>query len=348
MTHNEKTAVVVWNLGGPDNLDAVRPFLQNLFADPNIINLPAIFRLPLAWLIAKTRTPKVIPTYGAMGGRSPILPNTEAQAEALEKVLGENFKVFVNMRYWHPMTNDVVKNVKAYNPDHIILLPLYPQFSTTTTGSSLRVWDIVARKHKLKKPTQLICCYPTTPGFVEAQASLVQQAYNQAAKEHKTPPRVLFSAHGLPQKIVDNKKDPYPDQVRTSAAEIVKRLNIKDLDWLVTFQSRVGPLEWVKPYTDKEIERAGNEKTPLVIVPHSFVSEHLETLEELDQQFFELAQEAGVPGYYRVPTVSTHPDFIAQLADLVRTTITNGGKIEPGSGPACGNNCPACPYQLTK
>jgi len=331
-----KTAVVIFNLGGPDNPAAIQPFLFNLFNDSSIIALPAWLRAPLAWLISSTRAPKVAPLYAHMGGASPIQKNTLAQADALQNLLNaeekSNYKVFTAQRYWHPLAAETVAAVKAWEAERIILLPLYPQFSTTTTASFTRVWRQAAERQGLHIPTQTICCYPGAPGYVAAQAELVAPFLTEAKKHGR--PRVLFSAHGLPEQIVVRRGDPYPLQVQRSAAAIAAALNEPDLDWLVTYQSRVGPLKWVQPYTVDEILRAAREKTPLVIVPLAFVSEHLETLVELDIEYRHLAVAENISYYGRVPTVSLHPAFIAALHDLVLT---------PPEIRACPAHCHACP-----
>lgn len=310
-----KTAVVVFNLGGPDAPAAIQPFLYNLFNDRAIIDLPLWVRSPLAWLISTTRAPKVAPLYARMGGASPIQKNTQAQAEALQKLLDANYKVFTAQRYWHPMADEVVQAVKAWGAGRMILLPLYPQFSTTTTESFWRAWNAAAARHGLQVPTERICCYPDAPGYVAAMAELIQPFLTQAKK--LGAPRVLFSAHGLPESIVARRGDPYTLQVQRSAAAIVAVLGEPGLDWQVTYQSRVGPMKWVQPYTLSEILRAADAKTPLVIVPLAFTSEHLETRVELDVEYHHMAAARGIPFYGRVPTVSTHPAFISQLRDLV-------------------------------
>lgn len=307
-----KIAVVLFNLGGPDSLEAVKPFLRNLFSDPAIIGLPAWLRLPLARFIASRRTPKARKIYAKIGGASPILGQTEAQASALEEALGadHHWRTFVCMRYWHPMTDKVVQQVRQFAPDRIILLPLYPQFSTATTASSLAAWkDAVGR---LNVPTREIRAYPTEPGFIAASVDLVKQGLAEAGDG---PRRVLFSAHGLPEKVI-KAGDPYQKQVEETARAIVDKLG--GVDFVVCYQSRVGPLKWIGPSTDAEIRRAAQDKVKVVLYPLSFVSEHSETLVELDIEYRHLAEQAGVPGYVRVPTVGTHPAFIRGLADLVR------------------------------
>ena len=315
-----KTAVVLFNLGGPDSLTAVRPFLFNLFNDPAIIRLPRPLRLLIAWLISSRRDKTAQGIYAKMGGRSPILENTLAQAQVLERSLSNDgtIKCFVAMRYWHPFTDITVQQVEAFAPDQIILLPLYPQYSTTTTASSAAEWHKLSAQAGLNAPAKMICCYPDEAGFVDSVVALIRPVYEQALK-HGCP-RVLLSAHGLPEKIVRS-GDPYQWQCERTAAAIIAALAIDDLDAVLCYQSRVGPMQWITPATDAEVRRAGQDKVPLVVVPIAFVSEHSETLVELDSEYRHLAQEQHVPFYGYVPTVSVMPDFIAGLAALVRQTM---------------------------
>lgn len=309
-----KIAIILFNLGGPDSLEAVQPFLRNLFGDPAIIGLPTWLRLPLASYIARRRTPKARGIYEKIGGGSPILGQTEAQARALEEALGpeHEWRGYVCMRYWHPMTEAVVRSVKRFAPDGIVLLPLYPQFSTTTTASSFAAWKKAAT---FKVPTVEIESYPTEPGFIRASVELLKQGLDEIGDR---PRRVLFSAHGLPEKIV-KRGDPYQRQVEETAAAIAEHLG--GVDWSVCYQSRVGPLKWIGPSTDAEIKRAGNDGCAVALYPLSFVSEHSETLVELDIEYRHLAEASGVPKYVRIPTVGTHPHFIHGLANLVRAAL---------------------------
>lgn len=309
-----KVAIILFNLGGPDSPEAVQPFLRNLFSDPAIIRLPSFIRKPLASFIARRRTPKAQGIYAQIGGASPILGQTEAQARALEAALGpdHDWRGYVCMRYWHPMTEAVVKSVKRFAPDRIVLLPLYPQFSTTTTASSFKAWHEAS---SFKVPTKVIGSYPTEPGFIAASVDLLKQGLAEAGDG---PKRVLFSAHGLPERVI-KAGDPYQQQVEQTAQAIADAIG--GLDWSVCYQSRVGPLKWIGPSTDQEIERAGADRVGVVLYPLSFVSEHSETLVELDIEYRHLAEKAGVPRYVRVPTVGTHPKFITGLATLVRSVM---------------------------
>lgn len=310
-----KTAVILFNLGGPDDLKAVRPFLFNLFNDAAIIRVPQPFRWMLAKLISSLRAKKARGIYQQMGGKSPILEETLAQADALEKILTAKgqYKTFVCMRYWHPMSDVVAKKVKSYMPDRILLLPLYPQYSTTTTASSVRDWDKAASRAGLNLPTRLVCCYYDNHGFSAAHMQLIKDMYWKAAENEK--PRILFSAHGLPEKII-RAGDPYQEQVEKSVENIVQILSINEIDYRICYQSRVGPMKWIGPSTEEEIIQAGKDGMAVVVVPIAFVSEHSETLVELDVEYRHLAQEHGVPAYWRVPALGCEPYFIETLAEL--------------------------------
>lgn len=336
-----RTAVVLFNLGGPDGQDSVEPFLFNLFNDPSIIGLPGLLRRFVAWRIARKRAPIARHIYTEIGGGSPLLANTEAQARALEARFAEErdeLRAFVCMRYWHPMSEEVARAVQGFAPDRVVLLPLYPQFSTTTTASSLRVWRRAAAAAGLAAPTRLLCCYPDEPGFIEAVAALLRQAMAKAGPAA----RVLFSAHGLPRRIIA-RGDPYQEQVERSAAAAAAAAGLLPDAWRVCYQSRVGPLEWIGPSTDDEIRRAGAEGTALIVVPIAFVSEHSETLVELDIEYARLARGCGVPEYVRVPTVGTHPSFIDGLARLVRVALADPRPIRSAiGGRQCGSGWCRC------
>jgi ferrochelatase len=339
-----KLAIVLFNLGGPDSPEAVEPFLQNLFNDPAILSVPAVVRKPLARWIAGRRAPIAREIYARLGGRSPILKETEAQADALDRLLkarGCEAKSFIAMRCWHPFSDAAAKAVRDWSAEAIVLLPLYPQFSITTTASSFADWDRAARAAGLSLPTARICCYPDQPDFIAAQTALIQQSFTRA--KPGVSYRLLLSAHGLPKRTVA-RGDPYPWQVERTAAAIVDRLAIPGLDWTTCYQSRVGPLQWIGPATDAEIRRAGGDGKGAIVVPIAFVSEHSETLVELDIEYAHLAERAGVPDYLRVPTVGTHPDFIAALADLVLEAAGTRTTVSGTSGRLCPAGLVACPW----
>ncbi len=340
ITPNTKTAIILFNLGGPNSLDAVQPFLFNLFYDPAIIRVPKPVRYFLAKLISKKRAPIAQEIYKELGNRSPILPNTQAQADALKSALSAHGQVecFITMRYWHPMSDEVVKQVQSYAPDHIILLTLYPQFSTTTTDSSVKDWQRAAQKTGMHIPTTTLCCYPTLDGFIEAQAALIKPYMQQSPNA-----RLLFSAHGLPEKIIAA-GDPYQWQVEQTTQSILQKLGGSP-DYVNCYQSRVGPLEWIKPSTEDEIKRAGADGKPIILIPLAFVSEHSETLVELDIEYKHLADEAGVPAYHRVPTVSVQPDFIQGLADLCLAQTPDKKLCSHKGGRICPSSFTGCPHQ---
>lgn len=324
-----RTAVVLFNLGGPDSLAAVRPFLTNLFQDPAIIRLSRPLRWLVARLIARRRAPLAREIYRHLGGASPILANTEAQARALEALLGDGFRVFIAMRYWRPFSSETAAAVQAWAPDRVVLLPLYPQFSTTTTASSVADWRRAAARLGLTAPTRLLCCYPDDRGFIGALAGMLARALDDTPARERV--RILFSAHGLPERIVAG-GDPYRWQVERTVAAVLTALGRPGLDTVLCFQSRVGPLAWLKPATDDEIRRAGAERRSLVVVPIAFVSEHSETLVELDRDYGRLAEAAGVPSYRRLPTVGADPLFIAGLANDVRRLMEEGPAVSSNSG----------------
>ncbi len=330
-----KLAVVLFNLGGPDSLEAVEPFLRNLFGDPAILSMPAIVRMPLARFIAGRRAPVAREIYARISGRSPIFGETLAQARALETALGEHeTRVFIAMRYWKPFSDEAARAIKAWSADRIVLLPLYPQFSTTTTGSSLADWRRASLAAGLTQPQSRICCYPDSRGFIGALAGLARETMAKAHADVSY--RLLLSAHSLPERIVA-RGDPYRWQVERTAAALVEQLGI--VDRTVCYQSRVGPLKWIGPATDAEIRRAGADGKGVIVVPISFVSEHSETLVELDMDYGKLARDAGVRDYLRVPTVGTRPEFISNLADLVRQSLAQprtGARWCPAAYQSCG------------
>ena len=318
----DRIAVVLFNLGGPDCPAAIRPFLFNLFFDPAIIGLPGFLRAPLAAFIAWRRAPVARAIYAEIGGASPLLKLTERQAAALEKTLktsrpaGPETKVFIAMRYWRPMSRETARAVKDFGPDRVILLPLYPQFSTTTTASSISDWRRAAGAAGLTAPTSEICCYPTQQGFIRAQADLIRDSLAKAGIGQGRSPRLLFSAHGLPKKIIEQ-GDPYVWQVEKTVAAIIEALGLSELDWAICYQSRVGLLKWIGPGLDDELKRAAKDKVPVVVAPVAFVSEHSETLVELDIEYRRLAMQWGVPRYVRVAAIGVAADFIGGLAELV-------------------------------
>jgi protoporphyrin/coproporphyrin ferrochelatase len=332
-----RTAIVLLNLGGPDRPQSVRPFLFNLFNDRAIIALPQPFRWLLARLISGRRAAVARGIYDKMGGGSPLLANTEAQARALEAALGPDHRCFVAMRYWHPVSAETARAVSSWQPERIVLLPLYPQYSTTTTASSLAAWHDAARRAGLTVPTAALCCYPRLSGFIAAMAALIRETLAQIPAN--LPYRMLFSAHGLPKKIVRS-GDPYQFQIEATVGALRAALALPGLDSAICYQSRVGPLEWIGPATDTEIARAGAAGLAIVVVPVAFVSEHSETLVELGIEYRHLAERSGAPAYHVVATAGLHAAFIAGLADLVRNATSTGLH--------CGEGTRLCPEGLVR
>ena len=322
-----KLAVVLFNLGGPDNLKAVKPFLFNLFRDPAIITSPAVVRYPLAALIATTRERTAQANYAIMGGASPLLAETGAQARALEAALrGKDpdleARCFIAMRYWKPFAEETARAVADFAPDEIVLLPLYPQYSTTTTASSVKDW---LRVYRGPGRTRTICCYPTSRGLAEAHAAAIRKVWLDGGQPGNL--RVLFSAHGLPQKIVDA-GDPYRAQIEATAAAIAALLPELP-DWRVCFQSRVGRLQWLAPSTEEEIRRAGADGKGVIVAPIAFVSEHVETLVELDHEYASLAGKVGCAPYLRAATPGIQRAFIEELARAVLEAAGPGAAAPP-------------------
>ena len=311
-----KKAVILFNLGGPDKLENVEPFLFNLFYDPAILNLPKFIRFPLAKLIANRRAPTAKKIYQELGGSSPILKLTIEQSVALENSLNKNdklndYKCFIVMRCWHPRAKNVLKEVKNYNPDEIVLMPLYPQYSAATSGSSIKEWKDECKKSKYNVKTSTICCYPMDKNFILSHRNEILKKID-GLKNFK----LIFSAHGLPEKNI-KKGDPYQWQVEQSVDQIVKALNIKNLDWILSYQSRVGPLKWIGPSTEEIIIKNSKLGKHIVLVPIAFVSEHSETLVELDIEYKELADKNGCTNYSRVPALGTNELFIKSLSELI-------------------------------
>ena len=323
--NKKNIAIVLFNLGGPDSLNAVKPFLFNLFYDPAILHIPNPFRWLLAKFIAKQRNPIAQEIYRQIGGSSPILENTQNQAQHLEVLLNRkeeyNFRVFVCMRYWKPRSQEVVGLVKQFQPERVLLIPLYPQFSTTTTSSSILDWMDSAKKQNFKTTTKALCCYPEDSNLILAMAKLIRTGLK---KTQGNKIKLLLSAHGLPEKIIKS-GDPYQEHVEKTAKKLINALeeygDIPKFDHTVCYQSKVGPLRWISPSTEDEIISAGKENFSLVIFPIAFVSEHSETLVELDIEYKELAKKSGVKEYIRIPTVGTSEVFISCLASGALSTL---------------------------
>ena len=338
-----KKAIILFNLGGPDKIESVEPFLFNLFYDPAILNLPTFLRYPLAKIISNRRAPVAKKIYQELGGSSPILKLTKEQSVALETRLNQNqtvdqYKCFIVMRCWNPRAKDVINNVKLYAPEEVILMPLYPQYSAATSGSSIKEWKDICKKDNYKVKTSTICCYPTDQNFINAHTKeIIKKIKN--LKNFK----LIFSAHGLPEKNI-KRGDPYQWQVEQSVERIIESLNDENLDWILSYQSRVGPLKWIGPSTEDIIVENSKLDKHIVLVPIAFVSEHSETLVELDIEYKELAEANGCKNYTRVPALGINEDFIKALSQLI--TKKNEYKISENLYPPkmqCPSNFKKCP-----
>ena len=319
-----RTAVILFNLGGPDRPEVIKKFRINLFSDKAIIRAPWFIRVWLARLIAASSARTAVENYRLMGGKSPLLELTEKQAKALETALGPDYRCFIAMRYWHPFARETVREVKNWAPERVVLLPLYPQFSTTTTGSSLADWRAAAAKADLVTPVTTICCWYDDPAYIEATSSLVRAAIIEARdKNPDLSLRVLFSAHGLPEVIVQ-KGDPYQAQIEATCRAVSTQLADMKVEYRVCYQSRATPQKWLEPNIVDEIKQAGKEGVGVVVVPIAFVSDHIETLVELDIENKHLAEQSGVPVYVRASVANDDPAFVQALADLVQRCDQNG------------------------
>jgi ferrochelatase len=348
----DRVAIVLFNLGGPDKPASIRPFLVNLFKDPAILRVPFFVRPLLARIIAYARTKPATANYMMLGGGSPLLGLTQQQARALEAALPElDVRCFVAMRYWHPFSLETATALRDWGADEVFLLPLYPHFSTTTTGSSLSAWRDAAARVGLARPVTTLCCWFDDPAYVAATAAIVRRALDAARSEATAPLRILFSAHGLPETIV-RRGDPYQFQIESTVRAVVDQMEAEGergaeaLDWQVCYQSRATPQKWLDPSTESAIEGAARDRVAVLVVPIAFVSEHSETLVELDVEYRELAERMGVPGYYRAPAQNSDPAFIAALAEAVRTARARGvGTCSATGGRACPGRHRDCPMR---
>ncbi len=330
--------VILLNLGGPDSLQAVKPFLYNLFSDRQIIRLgPSFMQKPLAWLISTIRSKKTKKMYSLIGGKSPILDITKAQAKALEEILNKKsfnpqlsnlksqitFKVYVGMRYWHPLIEDVITEIHKNGIKKIIALSLYPQYSIATSGSALSKFDEITTTYHME-PLR-IPSWHNHPRYIEAMVDTIKKGI-----ESFTYPReeigemdihLLFSAHSLPKKIIQQ-GDPYEKQTIDTIRIITSRIPLK---WHLSYQSRSGPVEWLEPSTEEKLKELAHKKIKKVlVVPISFVSDHIETLFEIDILYKDLAEKLGID-LRRADSLNTQPKFIEALAEITREEIIKAG-----------------------
>ncbi|HIK34492.1 MAG TPA: ferrochelatase [Thermosynechococcus sp. M98_K2018_005] len=320
-----QTGVLLLNLGGPDRPEDVRPFLYNLFSDPEIIRLPFRWlQKPLAWFISTSRARRSQANYAQIGGGSPLRRITEQQARALKDALGRigiEANLYIGMRYWYPFTEEAIAQIKADQIRDLVILPLYPQFSISTSGSSFRLleslWNQDPELQKIRYT--LIPSWYNHPGYVAAMADLIRQELDKCPNPDEAV--IFFSAHGVPKSYVTEAGDPYQEEIEACVKLIMAALNRPNTH-VLAYQSRVGPVEWLQPYTEDVIpELAAQGVKTLVIVPISFISEHIETLQEIDIEYREIAEEAGIEVFRRVPALNDHSGFISALAQLVKDAL---------------------------
>ena len=324
-----RVGVLLLNLGGPERIEDVGPFLYNLFSDPEIIRLPvSAMQKPFAWLISSLRSGKSRQAYRSIGGGSPLRRITKQQALELQTSLRQNgvdATSYIAMRYWHPFTESAIADLKADGVDEVVVLPLYPHFSISTSGSSFRELQRLRNTDPAfsRLPIRCIRSWYDHPGYIQALASLI--AREILACEDPATAHIFFSAHGVPKSYVEDAGDPYQLEIVACSKLILEQLRQQlghSNPFTLAYQSRVGPVEWLKPYTEEALQELGEQGVKdLVVVPISFVSEHIETLEEIDIDYRELATAAGVKNFRRVPALDTDPAFIAALTDLVEQAM---------------------------
>ncbi|MGB3788698.1 MAG: ferrochelatase [Phormidesmis sp.] len=320
-----RVGVLLLNLGGPEKPEDVRPFLFNLFSDPEIIRIPfPILQKPLAWFISSRRAQTSQENYQQIGGGSPLRRITEEQGSALKEALkekGKDAEVYVGMRYWHPFTEEAIARIKKDGIEQLVVLPLYPQYSISTSGSSFRLLEQLWQEDPLLTPIDytLIESWYARPGYVNAMADLIRTELDKLPNPDEA--HIFFSAHGVPVSYVEEFGDPYQKEIEHCTDLIMQALG-RPNDHTLAYQSRVGPIEWLQPYTEDAIEDLAHRGIKdLVVVPISFVSEHIETLQEIDIEYREIAEEQGIEGFHRVPALDTYPRFIADLADMVEEAL---------------------------
>jgi len=315
MNDTKPTALILLNMGGPDSLEAVEPFLFNLFSDRELIQLPAgaLLQKPFAKLISHFRSKRVVENYRAIGGKSPLLEWTQKQAAGIADRL-ENVQPFVIMRYWHPFAGVVLEEIKQSGIEQAVVLSMYPHYTGATTGSSVNDFKRAAAKVCPELKYQIIEDWYDWPKYLDALANRIREGLAEMPEDETR--RIFFSAHALPQKFID-RGDPYQKHVMATVEGVMARVG--DYPWVVAFQSRSGPVKWMEPGTEEMVIKLGKEGcTSLLMVPISFVSDHIETLEEIDVEYRDLALANGIENFKRAPSLNDHDDFLQGLADLVK------------------------------
>lgn len=318
MNLDKPTGLVLLNMGGPDSLRAVRPFLYNLFSDRDLIQLPAgaILQKPFAFMISTLRAPKVKLNYASIGGKTPLLEWTTKQAEGTARELGEQVKPFVAMRYWKPRAEECLHRMKQDGIEQAVILSMYPHYTNATTGSSVKDFEAAAAKIYPELKYTVIREWYDWPAYLDTLANRIREGLEKFHELSRDEIPILFSAHALPQKFIDE-GDPYLDHVLCTVRGVMERF--AERPWRLGFQSRTGPVEWMAPDTLDVLEQLGEEKVPgALIVPISFVSDHIETLQEIDFEMRMHAEKVGLPRFERAPSLNDNEDFLQALAGLVK------------------------------
>ena len=318
MNLDKPTGLVLLNMGGPDSLRAVRPFLYNLFSDRDLIQLPAgaLLQKPFAWLISRVRAPKVKLNYASIGGKTPLLEWTQKQAQGTAQILGEQVEPFVAMRYWNPRAEDCLHKMKAQGVEQAVVLSMYPHYTNATTGSSVKDFAAAAAKIYPELKYTVIREWYDWPAYLDSLANRIREGLEKFHELVRDEIPILFSAHALPQKFIDE-GDPYLDHVLCTVRGVMERF--EERPWKLGFQSRSGPVQWMEPDSLDVLAQLGAEKAPgALIVPISFVSDHIETLQEIDFEFRMHAEQVGLPRFERTPSLNDNEDFLQALAGLVR------------------------------
>lgn len=359
VARGETVGVVLMNLGGPNTLDDVEPFLYNLFMDPAIIDIPVggILRHWLCRFVSRTRAKSVGKDYELIGGGSPINRLTREQAQGLEHLLNERyaeavgarFRTYIAMRYWHPTSEEAARQMQADGVDKVVLLPLYPQYSKTTTGASLAYWKALEEKEEIGTwPTTYVQEYAANPKYVQALSERIDEGLQRFPKAVRPDAHLLFSAHGTPLREMKERRDPYCCLVHSTVDRVMKHRG-HDRPFHVAFQSKVGPAEWLTPATPDQLEELAHQgHTAVLVVPVAFVTDHIETSYELDIEVREEAEEAGIEHYEVTSGLNSHPLFIEALAEaaVAQVAAPDGGCPAPdasGDGAVAPKTYPLLP-----
>ncbi|WP_298039916.1 ferrochelatase [uncultured Desulfuromonas sp.] len=324
MDSEKPIGLVLLNMGGPDSLEAVEPFLYNLFSDRDLIQLPlgALLQKPFARMISHFRAKHVVENYRNIGGASPLLHWTGRQAEGIARELGEAFRPYVAMRYWHPTAEETLRRMAADGIERAVVVSMYPHYTGATTGSSVKDFRRTASRVYPELTFSVVEQWYDWPAYLDALAHQVNEGLNQFHELMRDGVQIFFSAHALPQKFID-RGDPYLEHVMETVRGVMERVG--ERPWHIGFQSRSGPVKWMEPGTEEVLDQlASDGHEAVLMVPISFVSDHIETLQEIDVEYRDHAHGRGIRSFGRSPSLNDHPLFISAMADLVRSNLEDG------------------------